>query len=83
MAYKVIARFYMYPDQMGEAYVIVSNNAEKDTKFEIGHKVDIYLNKNEQVDTASKLKQEVCKCEHGDFDLSPYCRRCGGSPPAA
>jgi len=51
MAYTVMARFYMHPDQIGEAYVIVSDNAEKDTKFEIGQKIDIYLHKNEQTNS--------------------------------
>jgi hypothetical protein len=51
MAYTIMARFYTYPDQMGESYCIVSDNAEKDTKFEIGQKVDIYLHVNLQEET--------------------------------
>jgi len=48
MAYRILARFYTYPDQLGETYVIVSDNEEKDTRFEAGRKLDIYLHKNEQ-----------------------------------
>ncbi|GAG56400.1 unnamed protein product [marine sediment metagenome] len=50
MAYKVLARFYMYSDQLGESYCIVSDDAEKATKFEIGQKIDIKLTKsNKQI----------------------------------
>lgn len=27
----------------------------------------------------NKKPLHVCQCEHGDFDLSKYCRICGGS----
>ena len=41
MAYRIAARFYASDDQNGEAYVIVSDNIEKDRKYEVGRKVFI------------------------------------------
>ena len=49
MAYIIKARFYNSPDQFGESYVITSDNAEKDTMFEIGQKVQIKTIGVEQV----------------------------------
>ena len=41
MAYIVKARFYAGLDQVGESYIIVSDNNEKDTKLEVGTIVEI------------------------------------------
>ena len=39
MAYTVKARFYCGLDQLGESYVITSDNDELETKLEVGDKV--------------------------------------------
>jgi hypothetical protein len=39
MAYKIVSRFYADSDQCGEAYVIISDNGDLDTKLEIGEMV--------------------------------------------
>lgn len=41
MAYKIKARYYADSDQLGESYVITSDNSDKDTRFEIGEVVKI------------------------------------------
>jgi hypothetical protein len=41
MAYIVKARYYADPDQLGESYVITSDNGDKDTKFEIGERIQL------------------------------------------
>ena len=39
--YIVNARFYNYPDQFGESFVLTSDNGEKDLRLEVGTKVKI------------------------------------------
>lgn len=39
MAYRIAARFYANEDQIGESYILISDNSKKDTKLEIGEKV--------------------------------------------
>ena len=54
MAYRIAARFYAEHDQFGEAYVLISDNSEKDTKLEVGSKVG--LKKIEQVVQAEPVE---------------------------
>ena len=42
MAYRVKSRYYADSDQFGESFVLTSDNAELDRKFEIGEKVVIF-----------------------------------------
>ena len=52
MAYIIKARFYANNDQLGESYIITSDNSEKDTKLEVGRKVEISYPKGYCEDTS-------------------------------
>jgi hypothetical protein len=65
----------MYPGQMGEAYCIVSDNAELDTRFEKGQKVDIELHENQQGDSAEPTTWggfcEICGIQSAHHENCP------------
>jgi hypothetical protein len=42
--YQVKARYYSELDNLGETYILVSDNQEKDRKIEVGEKVNIIKN---------------------------------------
>ena len=77
MAYRIMARFYMHPDQIGEAYCIISDNADKDTKFEIGEKINIKLDKSNLTSQCSR--PDKCSAEShalfrmGGYSICPHC----------
>ena len=39
--YTIKARYYSSPDQFGESFVLISNNGEKDLRYEVGTKVKV------------------------------------------
>jgi len=41
MAYTIKARYYGNTDQLGESYVLESDNGDVDTRLEVGTKVQI------------------------------------------
>ena len=60
--YTVKSRFYAEDDCFGEAYVIVSDNGEKDTNIEIGSRVKII---------------PICsKCGKDSAEGTHYCEKC-------
>ena len=41
--YTVKARYYSSPDQFGESFVLISDNGEKDLRYEVGTKVRVVV----------------------------------------
>ena len=60
MAYIIKARFYAGLDQLGESYVITSDNNLPDTKLEVGSSVEIEV----QVQPINSVDNEegICRC---------------------
>ncbi len=75
MAYKVLARFYRYPDQVGEAYCIVSDDADKDTRFKIGEKINIKLDKRNLTSQCNR-PNDACPNYHESARTQRWSR-CG------
>jgi len=74
MAYIIKTRFYNSPDQFGESYLITSDNAEKDTNFEVGQKVQINAINERQ---SSKPLFPCGNCGYGlDLHYLKPCERC-------
>lgn len=56
MSYTIKARYYSGPDNTGETYIITSNNADKDTRHEVGSKLMII-----PMDVVEEAKSEAVK----------------------
>lgn len=70
MAYRIAARFYRDPDQNGESYVLVSDNDDADTKFEVGQIV--YIKPRDTAAPIGILRFCACSMPEGD-----PCSICG------
>jgi len=70
MPYTIKARFYSGSDNTGETYVITSDNADKDTKHEVGRRLMIIPMEavdDAKIETTTEVKEEVFKV----FDKVP------------
>jgi len=68
MSYIIKARYYADNDQLGESYIITSNNGDIDANLEVGRKVDISYIKNSCRDVGCKHNKDgICKFK-GDCD---------------
>ena len=75
--YRVAARFFSSDDQLGESYVLISDNADTETRIEVGEKVSIVI--------AEDGRATHCDCRGRFVPLSVgiRCEWCGKEPPAA
>jgi len=78
MAYKIMTRYYADGDNIGESYIITSDNSEEDTNFEIGEKINIKSDINSEKDTPYNLDTHNCKaCGYRTYGGFSYCPWCG------
>jgi hypothetical protein len=84
MAYTVKARYYADPDQLGESYVITSDNADKDTKLEIGEKVRLVKPVEGitviKIQNSASFNIENAFKVHGDAEYIKIIGVTGGGP---
>ena len=71
MAYIIKARFYAGPDQIGESYVITSDNNLPDTRLEVGKSMKFV--EAQPQDSADNPKCIECGI---DIDRGQFCYLC-------